>query len=179
MPELRTYSLSSRILNFALLLSLALCGWGCSTLKGSLPSAQEATLLAQQRRSIESKLLQGEYEDAFRATLSVLQDYGYVIETAEFDGGLIFAHTGTQGASQNDENENKKTATMSKDNITAVLEPYGAGRVKARITIMRHLEQMTNKGTIARDIRINNPQVIQRLFADIQKEIFIRQNLDK
>ena len=67
---------------FAILLSILSAG--CATTQ----------LSDLQRRTLESRDLEGKYEDAFKATVQVLQDEGYIIKTADFESGVIQGETG-------------------------------------------------------------------------------------
>lgn len=48
-------------------------------------------LSPMQRRQITTRLIEGEYENTYRATLTVLQDQGYVIKNTDMNSGLIVA----------------------------------------------------------------------------------------
>ena len=158
----------ARSLRFVLLLTLlVVVSSGCIA-TGS-PRAGDSLGSMRQRRSIETKILQGDFEHAYRAIVSVLQDYGYIIKTAEYDSGLIFAHTGSQGATPRDIEE--RGGSVSQQNINVFLEPYGEDKVRIRITLMQHIDSFSKRGVVSRDVRVENPQVLQRMFADFQREI--------
>ncbi len=48
-------------------------------------------LTTQQRRQITTQLIQGSYEDIYRATMAVLQDRNCVVKKTNMKTGLIFA----------------------------------------------------------------------------------------
>jgi len=139
------------------ILSLVLCG--CVTNLSNI-----------QRRSIESKELEGSFEDGFRATMSVLQDRGYVIKHTDYDAGVIQAET------------------MMRTNIfggysysvTATIEQFGKNRLKERITfIKKMITDMGQHGRTVDSTIIYDPALLQQVYDEIQKEIFMRQNLSK
>ena len=57
---------------------------------------------SMQARQITTRMLNGSYENVFRATLTVLQDQGYVIKNTDMNSGLIVARAdkSTAGGSQ-------------------------------------------------------------------------------
>jgi hypothetical protein len=65
-----------------LILSLLLFIGGCAT----------TTLSPMQKRHITTKMIEGSYENVYRATLTVLQDQGYIIKNTDMDSGLIVAN---------------------------------------------------------------------------------------
>ena len=76
------------LLSSVSLLMLSLVG--CST-----PSS---TLTPLQRRVMEAKELEGSYDDAFKATLAVLQDRQYNVKTSDYQGGIVYAESQMQPA---------------------------------------------------------------------------------
>jgi hypothetical protein len=124
------------------------------------------SLSTLQRRSIEAKELVGNFDDAFKATLQVLQDYGYVIKTSDYQAGVIQGETGAKfnfwwGA--------------EKRAVTTIVEQFGENRVKERITFVLKLGSY---GELRSKI-IEDPKFLQEIYDAIQKEIFVRQQLDK
>lgn len=61
----------------------------CLLLNGSCTS--EPKLSPMQVRQITTKIFDGDYETVFRATLTVIQDQGYVIKNTDMNSGLILA----------------------------------------------------------------------------------------
>ena len=59
----------------------------CTTV--SIQSVSKLT--TQQRRQITTQLIQGSYEDIYRATMTVLQDRNCVVKKTNMKTGLIFA----------------------------------------------------------------------------------------
>ena len=78
-----------------------------------------ATLTPIQRRSFESKDLQGKFNDAYRATLQVFQDYGYIIKNSDFQSGVIQGETGIK---------RNILGVMYKYELTATIEQFGSKR---------------------------------------------------
>jgi len=143
---------------FAMLLMIMFAG--CATTQ----------ITALQRRSLESRDLEGKYDDAFRATVQVLQDEGYIIENADFQSGVIQGETGIK---------QDFWGLMRNSEVTATLEQFGENTVKERISFVTKNKSSSQYGTQENSIRIEDPEFFQRIYDNIQKEIFVRQNLNK
>lgn len=130
-------------------------------------------LSSLQRRSFESKDLEGKYEDAFKSTLQVLQDYGYIIKNADYQSGVIQGETGV-----------KKSKNYFWDcllvnfEITATMEQFGENKVKERLSLIKKSKHAVYGGEAASKI-VEDPELFQRIYDDIQKEMFVRHNLNK
>lgn len=123
-----------------------------------------------QRRTIESKDLEGSLDNAFKATMAVLQDRGFVIKHTDSTSGVIQAETGM------------KPGFLQEYNfvITATLEQFGENRVKERITITKNTVVQGMYGSRSESSTIvDDPKMLQEIYEQIQKEIFIRKNLAK
>lgn len=127
------------------------------------------TMSAMQRRSIESKELEGNFEDAFKATLQVFQDYGYIIKDSDHASGVIHGETGIK----------QVWLRMENFEITSTLEQFGSNVVKERISLIKKVKASSQYGTQENSIIVDDPDLFQRLYNDIQKEMFIRKNLSK
>ena len=127
------------------------------------------TMSAMQRRSIESKELEGKFEDAFKSTLQVFQDYGYIIKDSDHASGVIHGETGIK----------QVWFSMENYEITATMEQFGDNVVKERISLVKKIKSSSQYGTQENSTIIDDPELFQRLFNDIQKEMFIRKNLSK
>ncbi|MCF7871251.1 MAG: hypothetical protein K9L95_06240 [Candidatus Omnitrophica bacterium] len=55
-------------------------------------AAPRTTLSPMQVRNITTKHIEGDYEDIYRACITVFQDQGYVIKNTDMDTGLIVAY---------------------------------------------------------------------------------------
>ena len=127
-------------------------------------------LTALQRRSLESRDLEGKYDNAFRATVQVLQDEGYIIKNADFKSGVIQGETGIK---QN------FWGVMRNSEVTATLEQFGENTVKERVSFVNKNKSSSQYGTQENSRRVEDTQFFQRIYDNIQKEMFIRQNLNK
>ena len=137
-----------------------------SVLSGCAP-----TLSSMQRRSIEGRDLEGRFEDAFKATLQVFQDHGYIIKSSDYQSGVIQGETGVK--------RDWWWGLMTNFEITATIEQFGENTVKERISIVSKKKSSSQYGTHENSKIIDDPKVFQKLYDDIQKEMFIRANLNK
>lgn len=128
------------------------------------------TLSSLQRRSIETRELQGKFDDTFKATLQVFQDYGYIIKNSDYQSGIIQGETGIK---------RDFFGTMTNFEITATIEQFGDNIVKERITLVKKIKSNSEYGLSENSKIVNDPELFQRLYDDIQKEIFIRKNLNR
>ena len=128
------------------------------------------TLSSMQRRNIEARDLKGSFEDAFKATLQVFQDHGYTIKSTDYQSGVIHGETGI-----------KQTLFVGMTNfeITATIEQFGENTVKERISLIRKKKSSSQYGTFENSEIIDDPKRFQKLYDDIQKEMFIRANLNR
>ena len=140
-------------------LVLVLALTGCAT-----------TQTAAQRRTYEAKDLTGSYDDAYKATVQVLQDYGYIIKYADHKSGVIQGETGVKMG---------WFGRMDNTEITATLEQFGENTVKERLSLVGKYKMSSQYGTQENSKIIDDPELFQKIYDDIQKEMFVRQNLNR
>ena len=129
----------------------------------------EVPLTALQRKQLESRDLQGEYDNAYKATLNVFQDYGYAIKNTDYDSGVIHGETGIKSS----------WALMRWSEATATIEPFGDNTVKERLSLINKRKSSSQYGTHEKSEVVEDPEIFTKIFDDIQKEMFIRQNINK
>ena len=80
-------------INLLLFVLLSVFVFGC---------AAGPQLSQMQIRQLTTKMIDGNYENVFRATMTILQDQGYVIKNTDMNSGLIVANIDreTSGGSQ-------------------------------------------------------------------------------
>ncbi len=130
-------------------------------------------LTTLQIRELQSQDLQGTFENAYKANLQVLQDYGYVIKNSDYQSGVIQGETG----SKKDKNY-FWNGLMVNSEATATLEQFGPDTVKERLSLVKKWTYVYYGGNVKSET-IVDPQLYQRFYDDIQKEMFVRQNLNK
>jgi len=142
---------------FAFILAVAMAG--CAT----------RPLSELEVRNLEEKVFEGNYDNAYKATLQVLQDKGFIIENTDFAAGTIKAAT------------EKPVRTMMggltfRHVASITVEQFGKNTVKERISLFLEAAQNSRFLTAERE---RDPKYIQDFYAAIQKEIFVRENLNK
>ena len=141
------------------ILILAIFVSGCAT-----------TLSPMQRRSIESKELEGDFDDAIKATLQVFQDHGYIIKSSDYQSGVIQGETGVKYG---------LLGVMTNFEITSTIEQFGENRIRQRLSLVKKVKTSSQHGTREDSKIIDDPEMFQKLYDEIQKEMFIRKNLSR
>ncbi|HBG78060.1 MAG TPA: hypothetical protein DDW84_04315 [Phycisphaerales bacterium] len=134
---------------------------------------KEAKLTDSQIRQFQAKDLQGTFDSAYKSTLQVFQDYGYVIKNSDFNSGVIQGETG----SKKDKNYfwNGK---MINTEATATLEQFDPNTVKARLSLVNKTKVL-GYYNYENTEKIIDSSLYQKMYDDIQKEMFVRQNINK
>jgi len=125
------------------------------------------TLPSSQRRAIESRDLEGMFDDAFKSTLQVFQDYGYVIKNS--DSGVIQGETGIK----------QEWFSMVNFEMTATIEQFGEDTVKERLSLIKKTKTSSQYGTQESSKMVSDLELFRKLYDDIQREMFVRRNLSK
>lgn len=152
--------------NIFVILLLSLVITGCET----IPQSTKTPLELQ---SIQSKEFETTKKIAFAATLSVLQDLGYIVDSASFETGLITAKSPTK---------NKFVPfvgqKMSLVKTTAFVEEINSGRTKIRTNFVNSVSTSSGYGMkTENEVPLETPDTYQDFFAKVQQGIFIRKNL--
>ncbi len=157
---------------FALLIPVIILALsGCAI----FPSSPQLTPL--QRRVMESKELKGTYDDAFRATIFILQDMGFIIKNSDFNGGIIYAESSRGSFAFGKDNYQYKASVN--------LEKFTEERVKIRISLHRDILETANSiwpRPFAGRVKlgpVQDAKLYQDLYNEIQKEIFRREQFNK
>jgi len=129
-------------------------------------------LTSLQMREMQCRDLEGSFEHAYKATLQVLQDYGYIIENSDYQSGVIQGGTATK-------RDNWWSGLMVSSKATATIEQFKENLVKERITLVDKTKSSSQYGTHENSTIIEDPTIYQKMYNDIQKEIFVRTNLSK
>ncbi len=130
-----------------------------------LVSGCATELTPLQRRAIESRDLEGKFDDAFKSTLQVFQDHGYTVKSTDYQSGVIQGATGFK----------PEFIYMVNHEITATLEQFGENRVKERLSLVRIAKMDDQQNSKP----VDDPELFQQMYDEIQKEMFVRRNLSK
>lgn len=147
------YKLVSVLLLAALIL-------GCAT---TAPQKTSLELQAFQSREFETSK-----KIAFASVLSVFQDLGYIVNSADLETGFITSQSPTKlgGLFVN---------VMENTKATAFIEEISSGKTRVRLNFVNYRETSTEYGAKSvKDMPIEDPQIYQNAFSKIQEAIFIR-----
>lgn len=156
--------LSMRLALVTLVVALTGCGASTGPTKTSI-----------QLQAFQSKEFETTKNIAFASTMSVFQDLGYTIGTADLDTGFI------TGKSPTEQDFVLFVGQRMKDvKATAFVEPMGKKRTKIRLNFVNSTQTSSGYGMKgAHDKPIEDPKVYQDTFVKITKAIFVRESLDE
>ena len=143
-----------------------------SLLSGCVTTETASTLTPIEIRNIQSRRFEADYNIVFRSVVSVFQDLGYTIKSADISTGFVQA----DGAA--DSNEALKFWTgMTSTNQTKAsgfIEKIG-NKSSARLSFVASVESSTAYGADSRKEQpILDAQIYQNAFERIENAIFVR-----
>lgn len=158
----------SRLTAFVLLAAFFVLT-GCATTNGS---ADKTSL---QLQAVQAKQFETSKKVAFSAVMTVFQDLGYTIGTADLETGFITAKSPT-----------KKTGGFlfyysehGSISVTAYITPIAENRTKVRLNFVNVTKSSGIYGVVGgSDKPIEDPVVYQNAFSKIQKSIFVIENTE-
>lgn len=146
---------------------------GCSTTPPDTPKTGLQLQAYQANEFSASKRV------AFSATLSVFQDLGFIIDGGDFETGLITATGPTLDTSNTVPDwlsillSGQSLATSRHQRATAYVESMPSGMTRVRLNFVFSTQYAPNAGTVIIE-PIDEPEVYQKTFAEIDKAIFVR-----
>ncbi len=139
------------------LIALAVVGCG-----GSTPQPQTSL----ETQSIQQRDFEATKEVTFGATMSVLQDLGYIVEAADSQTGFLMAKGTTQ-----------KTRMLvdSQPKVTGYIERISDERTRVRLNFVVSQAKQRSYGRVRNeDEAITDPAIYQSAFNKIGEAVFIR-----
>ena len=131
-----------------------------------------ATKTGLELQSIQKKSFDTKYKIAFASTVSVFQDKGYIIETADASTGFVTA------SSHKTSGQAFMAQTIDFVKATAFIELMPNKKISIRLNFVSHQETSSGYGMKGgNSVPIEEPSFYQGIFEQIQKAIFIRQNV--
>jgi len=131
----------------------------------ALGCATGTKLSPMQKRQTTTKLIEGSFEDVYRATLTVLQDQDYIIQNTDMNAGLIVAEVKRESGSSlfkwifTDERDTRKGVE-----VTAMVNKINDTNSEVRLSI----QETTYKKDSKQDAKqIYDPKVFQNFFNQI------------
>ncbi|SMN00464.1 hypothetical protein SPONN_1706 [uncultured Candidatus Thioglobus sp.] len=141
-----------------------------SLMAGCAQQNYKSTKTSLELQSIQKREFDTPYKTAFASVLSVFQDKGYVIATADSLTGFITAAS-------------HKTSgfiafvgqTVEYVKATAFIETMPSKKIAIRLNFVNHQETSSGYGMKGgNSVPIENPKFYQSIFEKIQKAIFVR-----
>jgi hypothetical protein len=158
--------LYKRIIIF-LVLSIIILLAGCAT-----PEKPQMTSL--QLQSMQARTFDTTKRLAFDSTVTVFQDMGYIVSSANFDTGFVTAEspTKTKFSFLDGGRVIRRTKT------TAFIRKLANGKAKIRLNFVNHKEVPLKDGQkIIEDEAVETPVVYQNAFNKIRECLFVTENL--
>lgn len=144
---------------------------GCATSPPPAPTPLE--LQALQTREFETGKTA-----AFGAVMTVFQDLGYVIASADIDTGFITA-AGPTTETGNFWSEMAESSVFEQSKATAFVEERSEGRTRVRLNfvVSKHVSSKEGR-TSASDAPIHDADMYQSVFNRIDQALFVREAMD-
>lgn len=138
-------------------------------------------LSQMQIRQLTTKMIEGSYENVFRATMTILQDQGYVIKNTDMNSGLIVANIDreTSGGSQFFQ---ALLVGSVYDKNTVIEVSATVNKLNEQSQELRLNIQETNYSGSGAKQKINqiyDEEVYQKLFNEITLEVKRREAMNK
>jgi hypothetical protein len=148
------------------ILCIGLCMAGCSV---APPAATPLQIQAFQSHEFETQK-----RVAFGAALSVFQDLGYIVQSADLDTGFITAAS-PAGSKFNWWELLDESTSSAQTRATAFVEEIRSGFVTVRLNFVESKRLSSKEGqTTDRDTPILDPKAYQVAFDKIGDAIFVR-----
>jgi len=155
------------------LLSIVLSVMVIFSISGCMKQEYIATKTSLELQSMQTKEFESTYTVVFASILSVFQDMGYIIKSADKETGFI-----TSGSPKSQEFVLFVGNSMKQTTATGFIEPIAKNRVKVRLNFVREKETSNGYGMKGGTIMpIEDPKFYQSVFEKVEKAIFVRNNI--
>lgn len=168
----------------ALALPFVLLTSGCADLLEDEPKKPALTPL--QIQSLQQRDLETGKDVAFASVVSVFQDLGYTIESADLATGFISAESLAKSEEDSDaidlildiladEDEDYDVTTVQ-TKATAFVESFAEDRTRVRLSFVRNKSRSSGGGQVSeKDKQILDSEVYRNAFDRIETAIFVRE----
>lgn len=130
-----------------------------------------------QIQSFQTKEFETSKAAAFGSVLSVFQDLGYIVASADKDTGFITAAS-PSGDKSSIFDVLAEVSISGQTKATAVVEEIRPGFTSIRLNFVNTKRRSTSTGQVSDDDKaILDPQVYQSAFAKIEDAIFVRSSM--
>ena len=170
----------ARVLALPLLLSVA----GCANFLDDEPKKPELTPL--QIQSLQQRELETSKDIAFASVVSVLQDLGYTINSADKETGFITAESLAKSDEDSSalelvfeilaDDEDEYDVTTKQTKATAFVEQFAENRTNVRLSFVKSKSRSGAGGQISKkDKQILDSEVYRNAFDRIETAVFVRE----
>ena len=157
------------IIIVGLLITFFVAGCGSST---------ELSLM--QKRQMTTKMIEGSYDNVFRASMTILQDQGYVIKQTDLNTGLIVANRDRESSKTSQFFSALLTGGISHKNtvieISATINKLNKTAQELRLNIQE--TEYSGSGGKTNINQIYDPKIYQKLFNEIILEVKRREAMN-
>ncbi len=166
-----------------LFLPIGLAVSGCADLLDEGPKKPELTPLEIQ--SLQQRNLETSKDVAFASVVSVFQDLGYTITSADKDTGLINGESLAKSDSDvsgaellldllADEDDAYDVVTVQ-TKATAFVESFTEGQTRVRLSFVRNKSRSGSSGQLSqKDKQILDAEIYRNAFDRIENAVFVR-----
>ena len=132
---------------------------------------------ALELQSIQTKEFEAEKELAFVATLSVLQDLKFIVESVNYKTGLITVESPTKQSFVPFVGQ-----VMQRVKVNAFVEELTPGRTKVKLSFVNSQKSSSGYGMngdmkAEKKTLVKTPDIYQDMFSKVQEKILIRKNM--
>lgn len=138
-------------------------------------------LSQMQIRQLTTKMIEGSYENVFRATMTILQDQGYVIKNTDMNSGLIVANIDRETSGGSQFMQALFLGTITDKNtvieVSATVNKLSEQNQELRLNIQE--TNYSGSGAKQKINQIYDEKVYQDLFNQITLEVKRREAMNK
>ncbi len=139
---------------------------------------KEGTLSPLELQAMQTREFEADTKMTFGSVMTVLQDAGYIVESADVATGFITGKSPQKSAATFDLiwGFGKKHGTMR---VTAFVEPIGPNYSKVRLNFVAIETESSGYGIESRvDTPVEDNEMYQNVFEKIDEAIFIRKAIE-
>ena len=144
----------------------------------SAEAAKQPQLTPMQLQAIQQREYETDKTTLFSSVVSVFQDLGYTLNSADVGTGFITAESATVNKTSLWDALGYASGSGN-TRATAFVEPMASGRSRVRLNFVSTKQLSSNYGQTRRqDQPILDPKVYQAAFDKIDEAVFVRKSLD-
>lgn len=138
-------------------------------------------LSQMQIRQLTTKMIEGSYENVFRATMTILQDQGYVIKNTDMNSGLIVANIDRETSGGSQFMQALFLGSITDKNTVIEVSATVNKLNEANQELRLNLQETNYSGSGAKQNikQIYDDKVYQNLFNEITLEVKRREAMNK